>query len=278
MTTQRIDSHQHFWKFDPIRDSWINDDMKAIRRDFLPADLEPVLKQHGFDGCVVVQSDQSEAENEFQLKHAAAADFVKGVVGWVDLQDENVEERLAYYSAFKAMKGFRHVLQGEADRALMLKPAFKRGIRLLHQHNFTYDILIFPDQLQYATDLVNQFPYQKFVIDHIAKPYIKDGKIDGWRQDIKAIAAHDNVYCKISGMVTEADWNNWKADDFRPYLDTVTEAFGTKRILYGSDWPVCQVAGGYAKMLAVVTDYFSAFTENEQQQFFGANATRFYNL
>lgn len=275
---QRIDSHQHFWQFDPVRDSWINDDMKAIRRDFLPADLEPVLRQHGFDGCVVVQSDQSEAENEFQLKNAATSDIVKGVVGWVDLQDGKIEERLAYYSSFKAMKGFRHVLQGEADRALMLKPAFKRGISLLHPYNFTYDILIFPDQLQYAAELVKEFPRQKFVIDHIAKPYIKDRKIDGWKQDIQALAAHDNVYCKISGMVTEADWNNWKPDDFKPYLDTVTEAFGTKRILYGSDWPVCQVAGGYEKMLAIVTEYFSAFTENEQQQFFGANAIQFYNL
>ncbi len=274
----KIDAHNHFWKFDPVRDSWITEEMSAIRRDFMPADFLPVLQQHGFDGCIVVQSDQSEKENDFQLKHAAQHDFIKGVVGWVDLQSPDVAERLAYYQSFPAMKGFRHVLQGEADRALMLKPAFKNGISLLQQYGFTYDILIFPDQLKYAAELVVAFPRQKFVVDHIAKPDVKTGSSDNWRKEISALANHENVFCKISGMVTEADWKQWKKEDFTPYIDTVVEAFGINRIMYGSDWPVCQVAASYSKMLGIVSQYFSQFSATEQAAFFGGNACSFYNI
>lgn len=275
---QRIDAHQHFWQFDPVRDSWINDEMAVIQKDFLPTDIEPVLQQNNIAGCVTVQSDQSETENEFQLNNAGNFDFIKGVVGWVNLQSEDIEDRLAYYSSYKKMKGFRHVLQGEADRALMLKPAFMNGIAKLQQFRFTYDILIFPDQLKYATELVAAFPGQKFVLDHIAKPVIKEHEIVDWKRDISALAKYQNCHCKISGMVTEADWKNWKKEDFNPYLDTVVNAFGTDRIMFGSDWPVCLVAASYAKMLAVVTDYFSSFTNNEQEKFFGSNAIEFYNL
>lgn len=274
----KIDSHNHFWKYDAVRDSWITPEMTVIRRDFLPDDFWPALQQNNFDGCVVVQSDQSIAENAFQLKNADENDFIKAVVGWVDLQHEKVESKLARYQSFKKMKGFRHVLQGEADRALMLKPAFKRGIGWLAKYGFTYDILIFPDQLKYATELVAEFPDQKFVIDHIAKPPIKNGKITEWKKDIAAVAKHENVSCKISGMVTEADWKKWKYIDFKPYLDAVVESFGTKRIMYGSDWPVCLVASGYDEMLGIVKKYFSSFSVNEQKLFFGGNATQFYNL
>jgi len=274
----RIDAHQHFWKFDPVRDSWINSDMSVIQRDFFPADLLPVLQSNGMDGCVTVQSDQSEAENDFQLKNATSNDFVKGVVGWVDLQADNIEERLAYYQQFGKLKGFRHVLQGEKDRALMLKPAFKKGIGLLNRFGFTYDILIFPDQLKYSAELVAAFPDQQFVIDHIGKPYIKDGKIDEWKKDMQAIAACKNVCCKISGMITEADWKTWQEKDFKPYLDVVVHAFGPKRIMFGSDWPVCLVAGSYEKMMSIVNNYFASFTQHEQALFFGGNAMRFYKL
>ncbi len=274
----RIDSHNHFWKFDPVRDSWIGAEMSVIQRNFLPDDFWPVLSQYNFDGCVVVQSDQSTEENVFQLKNADENDFIKGVVGWVDLQHDKVESKLAWYQSFKKLKGFRHVLQGESDRALMLKPEFKRGIGLLEKYSFTYDILIFPDQLKYTKELVAAFPDQKFVIDHIAKPRIKDGAINEWKKDIAAIAKFENVYCKISGMVTEADWRQWKQKDFKPYLDTVVECFGTKRIMYGSDWPVCLVASTYDDMLGIVKNYFSTFSVNEQQLFFGGNAVRFYNL
>lgn len=274
----RIDSHQHFWKFDPVRDSWINDEMSAIRRDFMPIDLAPILKSNNINGCIAVQADQSEAENEFLLEQAAANDFIKGIVGWVDLQSGRVEERLEYYSNFEKIKGFRHVLQGEADRALMLKPAFMNGISALGKFGYTYDVLIFPDQLGYTNAFVQSFPNQKFVIDHIAKPRIIDNEIEGWKDDIKKVAKHENVYCKISGMVTEASYTGWKMDDFIPYLDVVVKAFGTKRIMFGSDWPVCVVAAPYEKMLGIVQNYFSSFSREEQDMFFGGNAERFYGL
>ncbi len=273
-----IDAHQHFWKFDPLRDSWINDDMKIIQKDFLPADLETLFKENGIEGSVVVQSDQSEIENEFQLKNADEYDFIKGVVGWIDLQADDLEEKLIYYKQFKKLKGFRHVLQGEPKRDLMLQPSFKRGIGLLNKFGFTYDILIFPDQLVYVKELVAEFPNQLFVLDHIAKPGIKNKKIDEWKKDILALGAHENVYCKISGMVTEADWKNWTSNDFIPYIDIVVNAFGTKRIMFGSDWPVCLVAASYSKMKKIVDDYFSFFSKNEQKNFYRKTAIKFYNL
>lgn len=275
---KRIDAHQHFWKFDPVRDSWINDEMKSIQKDFLPEDLQPVLKQNDFDGCVAVQSDQTEGENHFHFQNAEKYDFIKGIVGWVDLRSELIEERLQYYTQFKKIKGFRHVLQGEPRRDLMLLPHFMNGISFLKKYNFTYDILVFKDQLQYLPKFVSSFPDQPFVIDHIAKPDIKNGEIDQWKKDIKQVAAFKNVYCKISGMVTEADWKNWKEDDFKPYLDVIVEAFGTNRIMFGSDWPVCLVAASYNDMLRIVENYFSSFSKNEQEKFFGLNAIHFYNL
>lgn len=252
--------------------------MKKIRRDFLPEDLRPVLDANGIDGCVVVQSSQSEVENLFQLTNAMQHDFVRGVVGWVDLQAKDIDERLAHWRYYKKLKGFRHVLQDEKDRALMLKKKFLNGISHLEKYGFTYDILIYPDQLKYAYKLAARFPNQKFVIDHIAKPYIKDGRIDGWKQDMQAIAQLPNVFCKISGMVTEADWKQWKPKDFIPYLDVVVEAFGTKRIMYGSDWPVCLVAASYKRMKGIVDQYFKSFSDAEKKAFYGANAIKFYNL
>src|SRR6201985_3622648 len=183
--------------------------MAAIQRNFLPDDLKPLLDKNGIDGCVAVQADQSDAENGFLLGNANDYDFIKGVVGWVDLRSPAVDSRLEYYSQFKKLKGFRHVLQGEADRALMLKPEFMNGISKLKKYGFTYDILIFPDQLQYVPEFVNAFPDQKFVLDHIAKPDIKNRKVADWAKDIRAVAELDNLWCKVSGMVTEADWKNW---------------------------------------------------------------------
>jgi L-fuconolactonase len=274
----KVDSHQHFWIFDPVRDSWINDEMRVIQRDFLPGDLGPVLTENGMDGCVAVQADQTEVQNDFLLGLAKDNSFIKGVVGWVDLRADSIAERLSYYSQFNLMKGFRHVLQGEEDRALMLKSAFRNGIGELKKHGFTYDILIFPDQLQYVSAFVGGFPDQKFVIDHLAKPYIKDRKIDEWAKDIRAVAKHENLYCKVSGMVTEADWKNWKPEDFTPYLDVVFEAFGADRLMFGSDWPVCKVAADYTAMKGIVEQYTAKLSANEQTAFWGGNATRFYNL
>lgn len=275
---KRIDAHQHFWKYDPVRDGWITDEMKAIQKDFLPEDLQPLLKKNGFDGCVAVQSDQSEKENHFHLGLAEKSDFVRGIVGWLDLQSENIEEHLQYYTQFKKMKGFRHVLQGEVQRDLMLQPSFMKGISFLSKYNFTYDILIFKDQLRFVPGFVSSFPDQPFVIDHISKPDIKNREIDEWRKDMSVLRQFENLYCKISGMVTEAAWNGWKKEDFKPYIDTVVETFGTDRIMFGSDWPVCSVAASYDEVVGIVEDYFSSFPQDEQEKIFGLNAIAFYNL
>lgn len=273
-----IDAHQHFWKFDAVRDSWIDESMKVIQKDFLPGDLEPILNDNGFAGCIVVQSDQSEKENTFQIGNAEKYAVIKGVVGWVDLQADNIEERLQFYSQFKKMKGFRHILQGEPQRDLMLQPAFMKGIGLFKKYNFTYDILVFPDQLKYIETFVRSFPEQFFVIDHIAKPAIKDRAIDEWKKDIVAVAKHDNVYCKISGLVTEANWKGWKRADFTLYIDVIVQAFGINRIMFGSDWPVCLVAATYKETVSIVKEYFSAYYNEDLDKVFRSNAIRFYNL
>jgi L-fuconolactonase len=239
---KKIDSHQHFWKYDPVKYDWINDEMWVIRKDFLPEDLAPVLKASGFDGCITVQAEQLEAENQFQLANAQKHSFIKGVVGWVDLQSVQIEELLAYYQQFEKLKGFRHILQGEPQRDFMLRPAFLNGISLLKKYGYTYDILISHDQLKYTADFVARFPDQPFVIDHIAKPNIKQQQIKDWANDIRVVAKFENVHCKVSGMVTEADWKAWKPADFHPYLDVIVEAFGINRIMFGSDWPVCKIA------------------------------------
>ncbi|MBS7564882.1 amidohydrolase family protein [Mucilaginibacter sp. Bleaf8] len=274
----KIDSHQHFWQFDPVRDSWITGEMSAIRRDCLPADLWPLLQHHDIQGCIAVQSDQSEKDNEFLLGLAADNDFIKGIVGWVDLQAADVEDRLIHYRQFEKIKGFRHVLQGEPQRDLMLTDAFKHGIGLLGKYDFTYDVLIFADQLKYTAELIAQYPNQVFIIDHIAKPDIKQQHIDDWKRDIQTVAQFPNVSCKVSGMVTEADWNGWNERDFEPYLDVVFEAFGTNRVLYGSDWPVCQVAGGYDRMIDIVKNYSAQLSAHEQTLFWGDNAARLYQI
>lgn len=274
----KIDSHQHFWIYDEVRDSWITEDMAVLRADFMPNHLLAELQQHHFDGSIVVQSDQSPAENLFQLENATNNTFVKGVVGWVDLQSAAIEDELAELSHYSKLKGFRHILQGEKDRALMLKPEFLNGIAKLGPLGYTYDVLIFPDQLKYAAEFAAKFPDQPFVLDHIAKPDIKNGTIEEWKKDIIALAAHENVYCKVSGMVTEADWKQWKIEDFNPYLDVVFEAFGVERLMYGSDWPVCLVAASYQQVLGLVEQYTTKLTANEQAMFWGGNATKFYNL
>ncbi|WP_316790799.1 amidohydrolase family protein [Pedobacter frigoris] len=275
----RIDSHQHFWKFNKVRDSWITEDMEVLRDDFLPKHLEPILEHFKFDGCVVVQSDQSPAENKFQLQNAKTNPFIKGVVGWVDLQADDIEAQLEDLSVHERLKGFRHILQGEEDRALMLKPAFVNGISKLKDFGFTYDLLIFPDQMKYAAELVAKFPDQLFVLDHIAKPEIKSKKIADWQKDIEMLAGFENVYCKVSGIVTEADWNHWKAEDFTPYLDVVFNAFGANKVMYGSDWPVSLLAAIYGQLIDLMEGYVSTkLSVHQQELFWGGNATKFYNL
>jgi len=278
MKNIRIDSHQHFWNYDPARHTWMSAEMTTLKTNLLPPDLLPHLQACSLDGCVAVQAEQSETENTFLLQMTENHDFVKGVVGWVDLRAENIEERLEYYQQFPKIKGFRHVLQDEAQRDFMLRPDFMNGISKLKKYNYTYDILIFTDQLAHSLEFIKAFPEQPFVIDHIAKPNIKQQIIGEWETYIKKIAAHKNVYCKISGLVTQADWLNWKKKDFKTYLDIVVKSYGIDRIMYGSDWPVCQLAATYEAQFEIVTDYFSSFTKTEQNKFFGENAIQFYQL
>lgn len=274
-----IDAHQHFWQYDPTKHVWMSEEMSVLKTDFLPVDLAPHLKNCSLDGCVAVQANQAEEDNAFLISLADKHDFIKGIVGWVDLQSETVETRLAHYQQFASMKGFRHVIHDEADLDFMLRPRFLNGLSLLKRYGYTYDILIFPKHLPNTLELVAAFPNQPFVIDHIAKPAIKNGEnTEGWRKGLEAVAKYENVSCKISGMVTEADWHHWKQADFISYLDTVVELFGIDRIMYGSDWPVCTLAANYEKQFDIVKYYFSNFSKQEQEKFFGGNASKFYNL
>ena len=273
----QIDSHQHFWHYDPVRDAWIDETMQQIARDFLPKDLEPLLQKNKIDGCVAVQADQSETETQFLLDLAKKHSFIKGVVGWVDLFDENLPERLAHFSENKLFKGVRHIVQSEQD-GFMLQESFLKGIGRLKDFDLTYDILIYPHQLEEAVQMVRFFPEQKFVLDHIAKPYIKDKKIEPWSDYLRQLAAYQNVYCKMSGMITEADWHHWLLSDFEAYLSVVTEAFGTERLMFGSDWPVCLLAGSYGHVLQIVKEYIQHLSPGDQKKIMGENAIKFYKL
>lgn len=275
---QRIDAHQHFWEFDPERHDWINEDMALLRRDFQPDELFPLLKENNFDGCVAVQVDQTETETHYLLKLASTFKWIKGVVGWVDLRNEMVEERLRYFSSFELLKGFRHIVQSEPRKDFLLGNDFRRGIALLHQYGFTYDILVFPEHLTFVREFIQQFPHQPFVIDHLAKPHIRTGRIEEWKKDMEAIARYPNVYCKLSGLVTEADWKSWQMEDIAPYLDVVVHAFGTDRVMFGSDWPVCLTAASYSEVVGLIDNYFSSFSRQEKEKVYGLNAIGFYKL
>lgn len=272
-----IDSHIHFWKFDAVRDSWITDDMKILRQNYLPENLSVHLIQNGIAGCIAVQADQSETETFFLTQLSKESTFIKGVVGWVDLQDADVENRLEYFSQFPIIKGWRHIVQSEPDGFLQGEN-FQRGIQALSRFNYTYDLLIYHHQLKEALDFVSKFPQQKIVIDHCAKPDIKNKSITDWKMYMKEIARHPNVYCKLSGLITETNWKEWTAADFYPYLDTVFELFGTDRLLFGSDWPVMQLSGNYQQWKNLLEKYIQNYSTSDQEKIFGLNAVHFYNL
>jgi L-fuconolactonase len=271
----RLDSHQHFWSYDQAKYPWIPKG-SALERDWLPDDLAPLLSRVGLDGCIAVQARQTLEESRWLVTLADHAPTIKGVVGWVDLRSECVEDQLAELSPHAKFRGVRHVVQDEPDDRFMLGGEFQRGIAKLQQFGLTYDILIFPKQLPAALELVRKFPGQPFVLDHIAKPSIKAGAIEPWKAWIRELSQAPNVMCKASGMVTEADHKRWHSDDFRPFLDTVFEAFGPERMMYGSDWPVCLLAGSYERVFALVDDYTRPLSAEQRAAFFGGNAARFY--
>lgn len=217
-------------------------------------------------------------ETQWLLELADQYPFIKGVVGWVDLRSPELRGQLERFCAHSKFRGVRHVVQDEPDDQFMLREDFFRGLGTLAEFNLAYDILIFTRHLPAACVLVERFPGQRFVLDHIAKPFIKDGKVTPWDVDIRRLAAYPNVFCKVSGMVTEADWHQWQPADFRPYLDIVFEAFPSKRIMFGSDWPVCTLAGTYADVVKIVSGYVQQFSEEEQADIWGETARRFYGL
>lgn len=275
--SMRVDAHQHFWRYSEEEYGWINDEMAAIRRDFLPADLRPLLTDAGIAASVAVQAHQSIEETDWLLSLAEKNDWIAGVVGWAPLIDPQVEMTLERLSANKKLKGVRHVLQGEADE-YMSREDFNAGIGRLRRHALTYDVLILERQIAAATRLVDRHPEQAFVLDHVAKPLIAKHELEPWRRKIQELARREHVSCKLSGMVTEADFKAWTVEDLRPYAETVLEAFGPKRLIFGSDWPVCTVATSYARWVDVVRAFLSELSVDEQEAIFGRNAIQFYGL
>ena len=273
----RIDSHQHFWKYNEAEYPWIGKGT-PLQRDWLPADLERETAKVHIDGSVAVQARQTVDESRWLLQLAEKSPFIKGVVGWVDLRSEKVADDLASLSKHKKFIGVRHVVQSEPDTEFMLKPEFLRGLGELHAFDFTYDLLLYPKHLPVGVKVVAKFPQIRFVLDHIAKPLIRAGMMQPWQDDIREFARHKNVFCKISGMVTEAKQPGWKKEDFRLYLDVVFETFGEDRVMFGSDWPVCLLAGSYEQVHDLVADYFNQFSTEAKAKFFGGNAAKFYRL
>jgi L-fuconolactonase len=274
----KIDAHQHFWRYAPETHAWIDDSMAGIRRDFLPADLEPLLRDEGFDGCIAVQAQQNMDETEWLLSLADAHPFIWGVVGWVDLRAADVADQLGRLAAHAKLRGVRHIVQDEPDDRFMLQAPFIRGVEALARFGLTYDILIYARQLPAAVELVKAFPDQRFVLDHIGKPDMRAGALDPWARGIAALSRNHNVWCKLSGLVTETDWSRWSPGEFMPYLDVIFDWFGPDRLMIGSDWPVCLVAGAYRDVIAIARSYAEPRFPSHLEGIMGETASAFYGL
>ena len=274
----RIDTHQHFWRYNPEEFDWIDDSMAALRRDFLPHDLEPELAAAGFDGSIAVQARQTLDETRWLLDLAASSPLILGVVGWVDLRSPDVRAQLDEFAGNPKLLGIRHIVQSEPDDRFLLQPDFLRGISLLEEFDLTYDILIYPKHLPVAAEFVQRFPRQRFVLDHLAKPPIKSGNLHPWDFGIRELAKSPNVFCKLSGLMTEADWRNWKPEHIEPYLDVALDRFGPDRLMIGSDWPVCKVAASYSRAMNMIREYLTQYPSDVQNSVLGENAQRFWKL
>jgi L-fuconolactonase len=273
-----IDAHQHFWRYDRREYGWIDDSMAVLRRDFLPADLKPELDRSGFHGCIAVQARQTLEETRWLLELAELAPFIFGVVGWVDLRSPRLPFELKSFAGKSKLVGVRHIVQSEPDERFLLQRDFLCGIAMLEEFDLAYDILIYPRHLPVAAEFVARFPRQRFVLDHLAKPPIKSGAVDVWARGIRELASFPNVFCKVSGLVTEADWQSWTPEDMRPYLDVAFECFGPSRLMIGSDWPVCTVAAPYSRVMDVVKNYISKYAAEERNAVLGGNAAKFWRL
>lgn len=273
----RLDSHQHFWEYDPKRQDWITPEMGRIRRNFRPADLYPLLNDAKMDGCISVQAEESLRETDFLLDLAAQHDWILGVVGWADLNSDSLDVILDDYADFKKLVGFRDVLQSK-DPQFILQKNFIRGIQKIGKRGYGYDILIFPSHLEASLELVEKCPDQRFVIDHLAKPYIKAGEWKAWKKALALLAERELVHCKLSGMITEADWKTWTPEQLFPYLEIALELFGPNRLMYGSDWPVCLLAGEYERFWEVIEQFTDALSPTEKARVMGETAAEFYKV
>lgn len=273
-----IDAHQHFWIYDPAEYGWIDDSMPALRRDFLPHDLKSELDRNNFQGCVAVQARQTVEETRWLLSLAEQNPFILGVVGWVDLRSPQLRHDLAALAKNSKLVGVRHIVQGEPDDRFLLQPDFLRGIAALEEFDLAYDILIYPKHLLIAAEFVSQFPRHRFVLDHLAKPFIKQASLEPWHAHLKQLAGFPNVFCKLSGLVTEADWQHWTPEHIAPYLDAAFDCFGVEKLMIGSDWPVCTVAASYARTMDVVKNYLKNHPEATRHAVMGGNAAKFWKL
>jgi L-fuconolactonase len=274
----RIDSHQHFWKYDPGEYSWIDERMGILKRDFLPEHLRTELVGAGFDACIAVQARQSLEETRFLLELAERNPFVAGVVGWVDLRAGDVQLQLERFAGARKLVGIRHIVQAEPDDRFLLREDFCRGVEALQAFGLAYDILVYPRQLRAAIEFAARFPKMRFVLDHLAKPEIKKGETSGWARQLRELAAQPHVLCKLSGLVTEADWGSWTIEQIRPCLDVALECFGPGRLMIGSDWPVCTLAADYARTMGVVLDHLQGLPPAERDAVLGGNAQKFWRL
>ena len=274
----KLDAHQHFWQYHPVHHVWMGEAMQVLRRDYLPEELEPLLSAAGFDGSIAVQARQMPEETAWLLQLADTYSFIQGVVGWVDLCSSALAGQLARFAPHPKLVGVRHVIHDEPDDGFMLRPDFRHGISQLDGYGLTYDLLVFPKHLPAAAALAGEFPNQPFVLDHLGKPAIAAGLLSPWREDLRRLADLPNVFCKLSGMVTEAKWQQWHANDFHRYLDTVMNAFGPQRVMIGSDWPVCTLSGSYAATMNIVSGYFQQFSPADREAILGGNCARFYKI
>jgi L-fuconolactonase len=274
----RIDAHQHFWSYNERDYVWMTGDLQRLARDFLPEDLRRQLDRVGFHGTVAVQARQMVVETEYLLALAGRHSWILGVVGWVDFASDDLPRQLERYSAYAKLKGVRELIHDMDDPEYAVSDVHLRAIAALADYGLTYDLLLKPPHILPAIRLVDRFPKQRFVVDHIAKPPISTGAMSPWREDIRELARRDNVWCKLSGMVTEADWNAWTPAQIHPYLDVVLEAFGPERVMIGSDWPVCTCAGPYERVMQLVERYIAGFSQQERDGILGGNCARFYEL
>lgn len=274
----RIDAHQHFWIYNPSEYGWIDDSMSALRRNFLPDDLKPELENSDFHGSVTVQVRQTIEETRWLLELAERSPSILGVVGWADLRSPDIRSQLKVLARNPKLVGIRHIVQSEPDDRFLLRPDFLRGISALEEFDLAYDVLIYTKHLPVAAEFVEQFPRQRFVLDHLAKPPIRRGEIDSWAHGIRRLAKFPNLFCKLSGLVTEADWQHWQPAHIAPFLDVAFESFGPDRLMIGSDWPVCLLAAPYARAVNVVKTYLMALKAERQDAVLGGNAQRFWHL